>query len=266
MVDVQADQECGAVAVNSGLVIVGMFIAGAVWWADRRRPRSRTSLLASRRRLEPVAQRSKPATAASRGLDRRVVILSCALGGLGAWLVFGGVLGAGLGIALAVIGPRVLRKFEPAEVRGRRTTLEAQAAMVADLMAACLASGTSLPAATRATAEALGGPAADVLNRCVVQFNLGANPHRVWEPLAQEESLSPIARAILRSTETGAPLTDVLLRVADDLRVQRRAMLEQAAKTVGIKAVAPLGICFLPAFMLLGVVPLIASLVTSGIV
>ena len=40
---------------------------------------------------------------------------------------------------------------------------------MADLMAACLASGTSTAAATRATAEAMGGPIADLLNECVVR-------------------------------------------------------------------------------------------------
>ena len=137
--------------------------------------------------------------------------------------------------------------------------------MVADLLAACLASGASTAVATRATAEAIGGPAGDLLNECVTQFNLGASARRVWKPLADEPALAPIARAILRSAETGAPLTAVLLRVSDDLRLTSRAELEQAAKTVGVKAVGPLGLCFLPAFMLLGVVPLIASLISAGL-
>jgi pilus assembly protein TadC len=57
----------------------------------------------------------------------------------------------------------------------------------------------------------------------------------------------------------------VLLRVAEDLRATRRAALDQAAKAVGVKAVAPLGLCFLPAFMLLGIVPLVASLIARGL-
>ena len=191
--------------------------------------------------------------------------LSCALCGIVIWLLVTGVLGIVAGLAVAVIGPKLLVRFESRSVRVNRLLIEASAPMVADLMAACLASGASTVAATRATAEALGGPVAEVLNQCVVQFNLGAGPTQVWRPLGAEPSLAPIARAILRSAETGAPLTAVLLRVSDDLRLARRAQLEQAAKTVGVKAVGPLGLCFLPAFMLLGVVPLIASLISAGI-
>lgn len=195
----------------------------------------------------------------------RLALLSCLLCGAVAWLLIGGVPGLVVGLLIPAAGPRLLDRLESRSTRTNRLLVEASAPMVADLMAACLASGASTAAATRATAEALGGPVSHILNQCVVQFNLGAGPTQVWRPLAAEPSLAPIARAILRSAETGAPLTAVLLRVADDLRLARRAQLEQAAKTVGVKAVGPLGLCFLPAFMLLGVVPLIASLVGEGL-
>jgi len=197
--------------------------------------------------------------------SKRWAVPSCLLCAAVAWLLLGGLIGGLAAIAIALAGPRVLARLEPAGTRANRLALEAAAPMVADLLAACLASGASTAVATKATAEALGGPVAEVLNQCVTQFNLGANAARVWQPLSDEPALAPIARAILRSTQTGAPLTAVLLRVADDLRLARRTQLEQAAKTVGVKAVAPLGLCFLPAFMLLGVVPLIASLITAGI-
>jgi hypothetical protein len=39
--------------------------------------------------------------------------------------------------------------------------------------------------------------------------------------------------------------------------------VEERARSVGVKAAVPLGLCLLPAFVLVGVVPLVVSLLTS---
>ncbi|NQU36189.1 MAG: type II secretion system F family protein [Actinobacteria bacterium] len=202
---------------------------------------------------------------AAQQRTQRLQVVACLLAAVALFVLVGGVMGAGLAAAVAIAGPRLLRRMEPGDERRRRVQIEVSAAMVADLLAACLASGASTPAATGATASAVGGPTAELLNQCVAQFELGADHRRVWAPLMGEPALAPIARAILRSAETGAPLTATLLRVGDDLRSTRKAQLDQAAQAVGVKAVGPLGLCFLPAFMLLGVVPLIASLIANGL-
>jgi hypothetical protein len=49
-------------------------------------------------------------------------------------------------------------------------------------------------------------------------------------------------------------------RLAAEVRAERRSAAEQAARRVGVLAVAPLGLCFLPAFLLLGVVPVVVGL------
>jgi hypothetical protein len=55
----------------------------------------------------------------------------------------------------------------------------------------------------------------------------------------------------------------VVERLADDLAETGRAEVEQRARTVGVRAAVPLGLCLLPAFLLLGIVPLVASLVSG---
>lgn len=256
--------------MTSQHIVAAMLFAFAVYLLTAVAPTTRRLETASRRReLQSVSPLQSNPGAGPDGegqvSSKQWAIPSCLLCAAVAWLLIGGLVGIVVAVGIAVIGPRVLARLEPAGTRANRLALEAAAPMVADLLAACLASGASTAVATKATAEALGGPVADVLNQCVTQFNLGASADRVWKPISDEPALAPIARAILRSAQTGAPLTSVLLRVADDLRLTRRTQLEQAAKTVGVKAVAPLGLCFLPAFMLLGVVPLIASLITAGI-
>ena len=63
-----------------------------------------------------------------------------------------------------------------------------------------------------------------------------------------------------RSARSGSPLSDVLSEVADDLRLVRTRDVQVAARAAGVRAVGPLAACFLPAYLLLGVVPVVASL------
>ena len=63
-----------------------------------------------------------------------------------------------------------------------------------------------------------------------------------------------------RSADSGAALATLLPRVAADLRERRRSTVEIAVRGVGVRLTAPLGLAFLPAFVLLGVVPVVAAL------
>jgi pilus assembly protein TadC len=73
------------------------------------------------------------------------------------------------------------------------------------------------------------------------------------------EPMAPLARTMIRAIETGAPVADGLNRLVDDQRRARRWDSERRARAVGVKAAAPLGLCFLPAFIAIGIVPTIVS-------
>jgi hypothetical protein len=49
-------------------------------------------------------------------------------------------------------------------------------------------------------------------------------------------------------------------RLADELQADQRALVEDRARRVGVLAALPLGVCLLPAFMLLGIVPTVAAM------
>ena len=73
------------------------------------------------------------------------------------------------------------------------------------------------------------------------------------------DPLAPLARAFIRSDATGAPIADTVTAVADDQRRVARWAAEAAARRAGVLAVGPLALCFLPAFVLTGVVPVIVA-------
>ena len=76
-------------------------------------------------------------------------------------------------------------------------------------------------------------------------------------------ALAPLARAIARSAASGAPLAPTVARVAEEQRSERRWKAEAAAARVGVRAVLPLAVCFLPAFVLVGVVPVVVGVAGS---
>lgn len=192
--------------------------------------------------------------------DPRVVRAVTAAAGVIFAVVWGGWLGiiGGAGIAIAV--PVLIGRLESRATRTRREQLQAQAAVCADLLASCLVAGAPLTTAASAVADAVGPPAADHLRALVGALNLGADPAAAWRAVAGEPVLAPLARAAARSTETGAPLAPLLVGIADDLRRTERSRGEAAARAAGVRVVGPLAACFLPAFLLLGVVPIVVSL------
>ena len=195
------------------------------------------------------------------GLRRRVSSASFAAGlaGLCLAVVIGGPVGVAAGAAAAVATGRWLSRLEPAAVRRRRERLVAQLPLALDLLAACVAAGRPPDDALDAVAAAVGDPVAGELRALSSRLALGADPASVWRALIGHPQLTPLARTMVRAVESGAPVAEGLSRLVDDQRRVRRWDAEQRARSVGVRAAAPLAVCFLPAFVAVGIVPTIAS-------
>ncbi len=180
--------------------------------------------------------------------------------GLAAFLAVGGLAGAVAGVAGFGIALVVLRRREPPELRGERRRVTADLPLAADLMVACLRAGQPITGAIDVTVEAIGGPLGERLAWVSGRLRLGAAPESAWQVLDSERSLAPLARAMSRAALSGAPVADVLIRLSDDSRRAARAASSAAAQRVGVQVVAPLGLCFLPAFVFLGIIPVVAGL------
>ncbi|MEU4533734.1 type II secretion system F family protein [Streptosporangium sp. NPDC023825] len=183
-----------------------------------------------------------------------------AASGLAAFLAVGGLAGAVAGVAGFGIALVVLRRREPPELREERRRVTADLPLAADLMVACLRAGQPITGAIDVTVEAIGGPLGERLAWVSGRLRLGAAPESAWQVLGSERSLAPLARAMSRAALSGAPVADVLIRLSDDSRRVARAASSAAAQRVGIQVVAPLGLCFLPAFVFLGIIPVVAGL------
>ncbi|MFJ2028328.1 type II secretion system F family protein [Streptosporangium sp. NPDC087985] len=190
---------------------------------------------------------------------RGEAMLSAAIG-LAVFLVIGGVPGVCAGTAGSVAALLVLQKRESPRSRRERDRVAADLPLAADLMVACLRAGQPITGAIDVTVGAIGGPLGDRLAWVSGQLRLGAAPEIAWQALATERALAPLARAMSRAALSGAPVADVLTRLSDDSRHAARAASSAAARRVGVQVVAPLGLCFLPAFVFLGIIPVVAGL------
>jgi pilus assembly protein TadC len=189
----------------------------------------------------------------------QLAVASSTLLGLSISLVVGGVAGVLVGAGVAVGAGLAVRRLEPAAVVRERQQLVRDLPIAIDLLAACIASGSPPLQCLEAVAQAVSGPVAWQLEQVSTRLRMGADPVAVWAAMQLCEPMAPLARTMTRAIETGAPVADGLNRLVDDQRRARRWDSERRARAVGVKAAAPLGLCFLPAFIAIGIVPTIVS-------
>jgi Flp pilus assembly protein TadB len=185
------------------------------------------------------------------------------LSGAAAAAFLGGPVGWVAAPVAAVTTWLVIERSEPARVRRARDLARRDLPHVVGLLADALRSGQPPPDALGVVAAALPGPAATRLAEVVPRLRLGVDPLQVWADLAADPALGPLGRALARAHRTGAPVVPAGERLADELSRSARAEVEDRARSVGVRAAVPLGLCLLPAFVLVGIVPVVAGLLTS---
>jgi pilus assembly protein TadC len=209
----------------------------------------------ARRRLRGLRMSASPPVEGGR----RTRLLMAAGVGVGVagliWTWWGLIAGAGA----AVVAEWLLRRQEPAPLKRERLAAAADLPLGADLLAAALRAGAPLDRAAGAVAEALGGPLGERLQRTARSLRLGAGPAEAWAHLAGVTGAERLIAAAVRSSASGGSLAGALGRLADDLRADRALAAEAAAQRAGVLIVLPLGLCFLPAFLLAGLVPVLIA-------
>jgi pilus assembly protein TadC len=173
-----------------------------------------------------------------------------------------GVVGPHGAIGAGLAAPVVMRLVRLAQARERgRVPAEVarRVPLVLDLLAAALRSGQPVGTAVSSVAP-LGGPMlASQLRNVAGLLRFGADPATAWASL-DDPALAPVARTAIRSAESGIRLARSFELVAAELRDEARAAAVARAHRVGVWAMAPLGLCFLPAFACLGVLPVIVGI------
>lgn len=230
-------------------LIAGVAAALAVLLSAPSRPR-----LGALDAVPSVVHRPRP----DRPRLRRLAL--SLLAGAAAGLFLGGPLAPVVAVVAGSFAWAWLGRVEPAEQRRSREAAAHDLPALVHLLGAGLRSGAAPAEAIRLACAALPGAAADRLSGVAERLSLGADPVGVWSGLAADDALAPLGRSMARAQETGAPVVAAVERLAGELEAELRAVAESRARAVGVKAALPLGLCLLPSFLLLGIVPLAAGL------
>ncbi len=188
----------------------------------------------------------------NKGLSPSVV---CGVVGCIAIVVAPSLLSIEVGAVVAIAGPRLLARFESRNDRIFRQRCERDLPLALDLAAACLVGGAPLATAMGEVARAIGGPLAQQLDVVIKQLQLGADPVVTWRTLGPGEELKRVGQALARSSRAGSVSAQVLQSMARESRQRSRLEGQARARQVAVRTAGPLGLCFLPAFVLLAIIP-----------
>lgn len=187
---------------------------------------------------------------------------------------------AALAVALAVLllapparrpagaAPRAHRRLVGADRRrraGARQTRRdaADVALAADLVVAALAAGVPLSSAVDAVGRALGGEIGSMLGEVHRLHLVGADAVTATTRLREGAATARLGRALARAGSSGSSPVQVLAAAADAERSRLRTARVARARGAGSLAALPLGLLFLPAFVLVAVVPIVVGSLSS---
>ena len=221
----------------------------------------------SDRLLLPRSRATMPTWLAGRpgAVGLRMRALTGSAVAVAAWLALpvlvGGAVATGVAVVSLPIAVIVLGRLEPSGVRRAREREQAEAPQAMELLASCLSAGAPLRVAVAEVARVSGPEVAATLGRVVSLVGVGVPDAVAWSGLSGDDVWGPAARDVARSAGSGSAVAGLLGEHAGSCRTVRRREAERRARTVGVRSVGPLMCCFLPAFLLVGVVPLIAGTV-----
>lgn len=181
-----------------------------------------------------------------------------------------GVLTGLLGLGLAFAGRRwtaaLVHWAEVESTRAGHTGGEqalnaptVDTALVLELLAAQLRAGLAPLAALGTLAEALNSRP---LHTVCQRLQMGSGWQSAWSGSAAG-TFGELRDALAPAYTGGAPSTALLLSLADAHRLSERRAAERAAGKLSVALVVPLGLCSLPAFICLGIVPILISLLPT---
>lgn len=92
---------------------------------------------------------------------------------------------------------------------------------------------------------------------------LGAEPKQAWGVLVDDPQLGSCARAIARAQLEGRSLAVVVDRMITEVFEKSLTRSKERVKSLSVKLALPIGLCFLPSFLIGGIGPVIYSFFSS---
>lgn len=182
-------------------------------------------------------------------------------------------------LGLVPVGP-LARVAGVMAARRRHRLLLRELPFGARLLAAVLRSGKPTVPSMARVAAALGGPVGEWWGTVARALRRGVPPERAWRtpgdtgqgpffhrwfgaPACDDEATS-FARDAIRAADSGAALAETLSQLAARLTQRAGHEADASAARMSVQLIAPLICCFLPAFVLIGIVPVLIDLIAQA--
>lgn len=155
------------------------------------------------------------------------------------------------------LGARPVRRSGSTPDQREAAERRVDPAVLLDITRSAIVAGASVPSALGALAAALPREQGRPLHRAVTALRLGAPWREAWQGAPAE--YADLQRALEPAWVDGVSPVPLLQQAAETIRARRTATAREAAARLGVRLVLPLGLCLLPAFVLLGLVPVLLS-------
>lgn len=191
-----------------------------------------------------------------------IAVLGAAAGmGLG-WVFAGTAAGLSVGAAAGTSAAIWLVKRAHPDGKDQRR-LAREFPLVLSFLALVVESGSPLRSAAAVVSEVCDNTNAERLRAVLARCEVGFTDGEAWRTLVDDPVWGDVARELARCVDSGAALGEVLRSAATQAAKTEAAREIAKARSVGVASTLPLVCCFLPAFLLVGVVPIIGGLVTG---
>lgn len=135
--------------------------------------------------------------------------------------------------------------------------------LLLDLLGTALESGLTISNALQVVAEVSGGGIREALFRVSAALEIGASWQDAWQGNTGSSELAALHAALSFGALSGAGAAPLLYAEAAHIRKAGGRQAEKRAAALGVKLVLPLGLCSLPAFVALGIVPVVIAMVPA---
>ncbi|WP_246039572.1 type II secretion system F family protein [Glycomyces buryatensis] len=187
------------------------------------------------------------------------------LTGAAAVVVIGGGTGIAVGLGLWWLTARLLKTDPDRVEKATAARLAPEWPWTLDLLAAGLRAGAPFPQAAFAVARSDEPAIGERLARFAQAIHLGATAAEAAPELGRLPGADRLAKQLDRSGDSGAAIAAGLEQLAASLRAEHRTRTEERAGRAAVALIGPLCLCFLPAFVIAGIGPVVFGIVADTV-